>query len=293
RELGARRRRRDRHLHGNVHGRQGAGRRWRSRHLHGCGARLGAGELPEHGGCQRRVDGQWDRDRRGLRWRHLHGHGIRLLRVSQEAGSYGSGFLRGAAARFPEDAPSLFGGNAGAGFMPSQQTRSSICPIHGDNAIQPMAGIPPGNAPGQATEGRVDATESSNHAGDLLDGSGPPPGPVTIEIVSATAAVVTLGGDHDVASLDAVSDAFRVAGAGRDLLVDLSDCTFIDSTIIKLLLRTGRSLEATGARFELVIDPTPSGHVARVAALMGISEVIPTHDTRTGGIHSLSSPSDY
>jgi len=84
-----------------------------------------------------------------------------------------------------------------------------------------------------------------------------------------------------------------VAGAGRDLLVDLTDCTFIDSTIIKLLLRTMRSLEATGARFELVIDPTPSGHVARVAALMGISEVIPTHDTRTGGIHSLSSPSDY
>jgi anti-anti-sigma factor len=116
---------------------------------------------------------------------------------------------------------------------------------------------------------------------------------VTIEIVSATAAVVTLGGDHDVASLDAVDDAFRVAGAGRDLLVDLSDCTFIDSTIIKLLLRTMRSLEATGARFELVIDPTPSGHVSRVAQLMGISEVIPTHDTRIGGIRSLSASSEF
>jgi anti-anti-sigma factor len=115
---------------------------------------------------------------------------------------------------------------------------------------------------------------------------------VTIEIVSATAAVVTLGGDHDVASLEAIEDAFRVAGAGRDLLVDLSDCTFIDSTIIKLLLRTLRVLEASGARFELVIDPTPSGHVSRVAALMGISEVIPTHDTRRGGIHSLSAVSE-
>jgi anti-sigma B factor antagonist len=136
-----------------------------------------------------------------------------------------------------------------------------------------------------------DSTERSDHAGDLLDGSGPPPGPVTIEIVSATAAVVTLGGDHDVASLDAIEDAFRVAGAGRNLLVDLSDCTFIDSTIIKLLLRTLRVLEATGARFELVIDPTPSGHVSRVAALMGIPEVIPTHDTRRDGIHSLSAVS--
>lgn len=115
---------------------------------------------------------------------------------------------------------------------------------------------------------------------------------MTIEIVSATAAVVTLEGDHDVASIDAIEDAFRVAGAGRNLLVDLSACTFIDSTIIKLLLRTLRGLEATGARFELVIDPAPSGHVTRVVALMGISEVIPTHDTRRDGIRSMSAAAD-
>src|SRR5580765_6534646 len=95
-----------------------------------------------------------------------------------------------------------------------------------------------------------DSTERSNHAGDLLDGSGPPPGPVTIEMVSATIAVVTLGGDHDVASLDAVEDAFRSAGGERDLLVDLSGCTFVDSTIVKLLLRTQRSREGSGGRFE-------------------------------------------
>jgi anti-anti-sigma factor len=104
--------------------------------------------------------------------------------------------------------------------------------------------------------------------------------------------VVTLGGDHDVASLDAVEDAFRVAGSGRNLLVDLSDCTFIDSTIIKLLLRTQRVLDATGDRFELVIDPAPSGHVARVAALMGISEVIRTHESRRDGIRSVCAAAD-
>ena len=60
------------------------------------------------------------------------------------------------------------------------------------------------------------------------------------------AAVVTLEGDHDVASRDAIADAFSVAGTGRDLLVDLTDCTFIDSTIIKLLLQTMRPLEETG-----------------------------------------------
>jgi anti-anti-sigma factor len=138
----------------------------------------------------------------------------------------------------------------------------------------------------------VDATNRPDHAGDLLDGSGPPPGPVTIEVVSSRAAVVTLGGDHDVASRDAIADAFGVAATGRDLLVDLSECTFIDSTIIKLLLQTKRALDEQDARFELVIDTDGHGHVARVAELMGIADVIPTHETRGDGIRSLSGDLD-
>lgn len=133
-----------------------------------------------------------------------------------------------------------------------------------------------------------DVTDRSDHAGDLLDGSGPPPGPVTIEVVSASAAVVTLGGDHDVSSRGAIADAFSVAATGRDLLVDLSDCTFIDSTIIKLLLQTMRALEEDDGRFEIVIDSESHGHVARVAELMGIADVIPTHATRSEGIRSLA-----
>ena len=112
---------------------------------------------------------------------------------------------------------------------------------------------------------------------------------MTIEVVSASAAVVTLGGDHDVASRDAIADAFGVAATGRDLLVDLTDCTFIDSTIIKLLLHTMRALEEHDARLELVIDSAiPRGHVARVAELMGIADVITTHASRSDGIRSLA-----
>jgi anti-anti-sigma factor len=136
--------------------------------------------------------------------------------------------------------------------------------------------------------GRRQATDRSDHAGDLLDGSGPPSGPVTVEVVSERAAVVTLGGDQDVSSRNAVADAFRVAGSGRDLLVDLTDCTFIDSTIIKLLLQTMRVLEEDDARLEIVIDTDPHGHVARVAELMGIADVIPTHGSRSEGIRSLA-----
>ena len=74
-----------------------------------------------------------------------------------------------------------------------------------------------------------------------------------------------------------------MAATGRDLLVDLSECTFIDSTIIKLLLQTMRALEENDGRLEIVIDADSHGHVARVAELMGIADVIPTHGSRSDG----------
>ena len=175
----------------------------------------------------------------------------------------------------------------------SQKTHTRNPGFCGDNAASGGAA----RAGGSASDRQEAATDRSDHAGDLLDGSGPPPGPVTIEVVSSRAAVVTLGGDHDVASRDAIADAFSVAGTGRDLLVDLTECTFIDSTIIKLLLQTMRALEEQDARLELVIDTDPRGHVARVAELMGIADVIPTHGSRSDGIRSLAdgdgAPSSY
>ena len=49
-----------------------------------------------------------------------------------------------------------------------------------------------------------------------------------------------------------------------------------------------RALEENDARLEIVIDSESHGHVARVAELMGIADVIPTHGTRSEGIRSLA-----
>ena len=58
-----------------------------------------------------------------------------------------------------------------------------------------------------------------------------------------------------------------------------------------------RSLEENDARLELVIDSDPRGHVARVAELMGIADVIPTHSSRGDGMRNLAggggAPSTY
>jgi hypothetical protein len=58
-----------------------------------------------------------------------------------------------------------------------------------------------------------------------------------------------------------------------------------------------RSLEEHDGRLEIVIDIDSHGHVARVAELMGIADVIPTHGSRSDGIRSLAdsggAPSRY
>ena len=54
-----------------------------------------------------------------------------------------------------------------------------------------------------------------------------------------------------------------------------------------------RSLEDRDGRLEIVISIGGTGHVARVAELMGIADVIPTHATRSDGIRSLAAGTVY
>jgi anti-anti-sigma factor len=69
------------------------------------------------------------------------------------------------------------------------------------------------------------------------------------------AATVVLCGDHDMAT----SEAVRVALAafyGR-ILVDLTRCSFIDSTAMGLLVQKQRELVSDGGSLELLVSADP------------------------------------
>jgi anti-anti-sigma factor len=83
-------------------------------------------------------------------------------------------------------------------------------------------------------------------------------------------AVVALFGEHDLATAEAV----RVALAplcGR-VLVDLTDCSFIDSTIISILINKATSLKRDGHELELRV-PADS-IVARALAIIGLARFL-------------------
>ena len=97
-------------------------------------------------------------------------------------------------------------------------------------------------------------------------------GTVKVEFASKRTVVVALIGEHDLDSRSALRVTLAYATECRNLLVDLTACTFIDSAVISLLLATQRRLEAAGRRAELIVPPQP-GYVTRLFEVTGIASV--------------------
>ena len=102
-------------------------------------------------------------------------------------------------------------------------------------------------------------------------------------------AIVSMRGEHDVGTAPAVTDALVRAVAHSSVLVDLSECDFIDSTVIGLLIRCAHELERRGERFALVL-PHDQPVVARIAALTRLTEVLAIHGSREAGLAHLRRP---
>jgi anti-anti-sigma factor len=99
-------------------------------------------------------------------------------------------------------------------------------------------------------------------------------------------AIATLGGEHDLNSKAEVGDVLVRASAQPFVLVDLSECTFIDSTVLALLVITRQRLWERGGRLELVV-PHETSAVQRVMQIAGLTAYLTIHETRDEGIASL------
>ena len=92
---------------------------------------------------------------------------------------------------------------------------------------------------------------------------------------SAFAAIVSLYGEHDLDSHETIAQALEPIDG--DVLVDLSDCRFIDSSTINALIAKSQRLRRAGHRLELVA-PTSNAHVARVVEVVGMRSFLTVHE---------------
>jgi anti-anti-sigma factor len=90
------------------------------------------------------------------------------------------------------------------------------------------------------------------------------------------AAIGYLRGEHDLATSPAVAGA--IGSVSGSVLIDLSDCDFIDSTIIRTLADRSRSIVTDGSILEIVA--VPGGNVARTLELVRLGQLLPIHATR-------------
>ena len=95
-------------------------------------------------------------------------------------------------------------------------------------------------------------------------------------------AVVQLTGEHDLVSAPDLRQVLResVSAETRLVVLDLADCTFVDSSVLGVLAGTYRWL--TGSEVEL-IAVNATGLPARVLAMMAMDELLAPRPRTAGG----------
>jgi anti-sigma B factor antagonist len=111
---------------------------------------------------------------------------------------------------------------------------------------------------------------------------------VELETPSASVAIVTLVGEHDVATSEKVAQGLKLAATRRrHVLVDLSPCTFVDSTVIGLLLGSHDEVTSDDGSFVLILPGDSGTHTARVLELMQLGDALVMHDSLDAALASL------
>ena len=107
-------------------------------------------------------------------------------------------------------------------------------------------------------------------------------GTVDIERLGDSLWVLQLAGEHDLSTVPAIEAAFeRVAETGTTVVADLSEASFIDSTVIRTLVR----FTEQGATLLLVVPER--GAVRRVLELTGVSKLLPVFETRAAALRAV------
>lgn len=102
----------------------------------------------------------------------------------------------------------------------------------------------------------------------------------TIEVRSPhpDAALVVLGGEHDLNSADELRQTFEQSLAHWDhLIVDLSAAEFIDARIISVLVATRQHAVELGRTFSVVLGTEPIvERILEVSGVLPLLNVVPT-----------------
>jgi anti-anti-sigma factor len=93
------------------------------------------------------------------------------------------------------------------------------------------------------------------------------------------AALIVLRGEHDLGTAEAIR--VSLATLLGDLLVDLGECDFVDSSVISTLISKAQELEREGYRLEFVLPPERAA-MSRIFDMTGIRNLVTVHECVPG-----------
>lgn len=104
---------------------------------------------------------------------------------------------------------------------------------------------------------------------------------VTRERLPEGSLLVRVEGELDMATSGDFEEAIGDAEPGGQLVIDLSECTFLDSSAVRVLVETARAIERANGRIALVArDPG----IRRVLEIAAVDTMLPVHDTLEGAL---------
>jgi anti-anti-sigma factor len=107
-----------------------------------------------------------------------------------------------------------------------------------------------------------------------------PPSVYAIEARATLAgvAVLTLEGEFDLAAVQAVHDQLAAArgGGARGVVLDMAAVTFVDSSVLRELLRAEAALHADGTPLVLAALRPPVARLLELTRTAGLLTVAPT-----------------
>jgi anti-sigma B factor antagonist len=117
-------------------------------------------------------------------------------------------------------------------------------------------------------------------------------GEIDLERTDNGIAIVSISGEHDLNTAPQLRRCLdEVIEEGRAVVVDLSRASFVDSSILGVILDGRRSAGTAGLGFA-VAQTDGAQAVSRVLEITGLRGELPVHTSRADAVDAASSPQD-
>jgi anti-sigma B factor antagonist len=104
--------------------------------------------------------------------------------------------------------------------------------------------------------------------------------------------VLTISGEHDLSTAPELRRSLeRLISGGDPIVIDLSPATFVDSSVLGVILDARRRAEEAGLGFAVAHESNGNDAVARVLEITGLRSDLPVHLVREEAVSAASAGS--